>query len=113
MRRIYDTISETLGFRELRQFKGRDVVQLKLMLHALGYLNTDSPELALEDPMINVYDDPSIAAVDRFRSDQQWGTAVPGYVDARTIERLWIKLEEIGQAGRVRAQLKEIARVDR
>ena len=113
MRRIYDTISETLGFRELRQFKGRDVVQLKLMLHALGYLDTGSPELALEGPMINVYDDPAIAAVDRFRSDQQWGTAVPGYVDARTIARLWLRLEESGQAEQVRAQLKEIARVDR
>lgn len=113
MRRIYDTISETLGFRELRQFTGRDVVQLKLMLHALGYLNTGAPGLALEDPLNNVYDEPAIAAVDRFRSDQQWGTAVPGYVDARTIERLWRRLEEIGQADQVRAQLKEIARVDR
>src|SRR5690606_6818405 len=29
MRRIYDTVSETLGFRELRQFAGNDVAQLK------------------------------------------------------------------------------------
>jgi uncharacterized Ntn-hydrolase superfamily protein len=113
MRRIYDTISETLGFRELRQFKGRDVVQLKIMLHALGYFNPGSPELALEDPMINAYDEPTIEAVDRFRSDQGWGTAVPGYVDAQTIDQLWIKLEEMGQAGSVRENFLGIARVDR
>ncbi len=113
MRRVYDTISETLGFRELRQFKGRDIVQLKIMLHALGYLETGSPEIALRGTMNNVYDEPTIAAVDRFRSDQQWGTAVPGYVDAQTIERLWLRLEEMGQAEQVRAQLQDIARVDR
>jgi len=111
MRRIYDTISETLGYRELRQFEGNDVVQLKVILHALGYLQTES--LELEDPMISVYDELTIAAVDRFRSDQQWGTAVSGYVDARTIDRLWISLEETGQADKVRGQLLEFARVDR
>ena len=113
MRRIYNTISETLGFRELRQFEGKDIVQLKLILHALGYLQTETPELSFEDPMISVYDDSAIAAVDRFRSDQKWGTAVPGYVDARTIDRLWIRLEEMGQADRVRGLLLQIARVDR
>ena len=111
MRRIYDTISETLGYRELRQFEGNDVVQLKVILHALGYLQTES--LELEDPMISVYDELTIAAVDRFRSDQQWGTAVSGYVDARTIDRLWISLEKTGQADKVRGQLLEFARVDR
>ena len=111
MRRIYDTISETLGYRELRQFEGNDVVQLKVILHALGYLQAES--LELEDPMISVYDELTIAAVDRFRSDQQWGTAVSGYVDARTIDRLWISLEETGQADRVRGRLLEFARVDR
>ena len=113
MRRIYDTISETLGFRVLRQFEGDDIVQLKVILHALGYLKIESPELVPEDPKISVYDDATIAAVDRFRSDQGWGTAVSGYVDARTIGRLWISLEETGQAERVRGQLLEIARVDR
>ena len=113
MRRIYNTISETLGFRELRQFEGNDIVQLKLILHALGYLQTEIPELSFEDPMISVFDDSAIAAVDRFRSDQKWGTAVPGYVDARTIDRLWIRLEEMGQADRVRGLLLQIARVDR
>ena len=113
MRRIYDTISETLGFRVLRQFEGNDVVQLKVILHALGYLKTESSKLAFDDPMISVYDEAAIEAVDQFRSDQKWGTAVSGYVDARTIDRLWISLKEIGQADKVRGQLLEIARVDR
>jgi uncharacterized Ntn-hydrolase superfamily protein len=113
MRRIYDTISETLGYRELRQFKGDDIVQLKVILHALGYLKTESAELSFEDPMIDVYDQPAIVAIDQFRSDQGWGTAVPGYVDKRTIDQLWIRLEEGGKAESVRARIKDIARVDR
>lgn len=113
LRRIYDTISATLGFRELRQFKGNDVKQLKVILHALGYLYTDVQELPLDRPMLDVYDESAIAAVDRFRSDQGWGTDVPGYVDARTIEQLWRKLEESGKAREVRTRLMELNRVDR
>jgi hypothetical protein len=111
MRRIYDTISETLGYRELRQFKGDDVVQLKVILHALGYLKTDSGGLSFEYPAISIYDETAIAAVDKFRSDQGWGTAVPGFVDGRTIDQLWASLEETGQAENVRAVLKDIARL--
>jgi uncharacterized Ntn-hydrolase superfamily protein len=113
LRRIYDTISETLGFRELRQFKGNDVVQLKIILHALGYYQADTAEILLDSPLLNVYDNNVIAAVDRFRSDQGWGTVVSGYVDARTIERLWSRLEEVGRAEEVREQLMAVARVDR
>lgn len=113
MRRIYDTISQTLGFRELRQFEGDDVVQLKIILHALGYLENESLELSLDDPTIAIYDETAIAAVDHFRSDQGWGTAVPGYVDYRTIVQLWIKLEEKELASGVRARILGIARVDR
>jgi hypothetical protein len=63
--------------------------------------------------MIDVYDEMTIAAVDRFRSDQGWATVVPGFVDARTIERLWTSLDEIGQSEVLRARLLQIARVDR
>jgi uncharacterized Ntn-hydrolase superfamily protein len=113
LRRIYDTISGTLGYRELRQFKGNDVKQLKVILHALGYLYTDSRELSLDAAMLDIYDESAMAAVDRFRSDQGWGTDVPGYVDARTIEQLWRKLEESGKAREVRTRLMELTRVDR
>ena len=112
LRRIYDTISETLGFRELRQFVGNDVLQLKVMLNSLGYYLAGT-ELSLNDPLLRVYDQETIAAVSRFRSDQGWGTMVPGFVDSRTIEQLWSRLEEEGSANEVRSRLKDIVRVDR
>ena len=37
LRRIYDTAGEVLGFRTLEQPIGRDILQLKMMLHALGF----------------------------------------------------------------------------
>ena len=113
VRRIYDSVSETLGFRTLRQFAGRDVLQLKVMLHALGYFRTDTLELSLEDPGAEVYTPDVMDAVDRFRSDQGWQTAVAGYVDQRTINRLWGLLDEVGKANEVRTIFLELARVSR
>lgn len=113
MRRIYDTISETLGFRTLRQYSGGDVVQLKVILHALGYYRAGTAELAVDEPGLDVYDADAMDAVSRFRSDQGWGNAVTGYVDGRTVEELWRRLEESGRAGAVRERLLEIARVGR
>jgi uncharacterized Ntn-hydrolase superfamily protein len=113
VRRIYDTISGTLGFRELRQFSGRDVLQLKVMLHALGYYRPDAEGLDLTEPGADVYGPDAIDAVDRFRADQQWQTAVGGFVDARTVERMWVLLEDRGAARVVRERILEIARVDR
>lgn len=113
LRRIYDTISETLGYRELRQFKGNDIVQLKMILNALGYYQADRKELPQDDPMLNVYDEAAIDAVNRFRSDQNWGTTVPGYVDAELIQRLWTRLEEKGRAEEMRERLMEVVRVKR
>ena len=113
LRRIYDTISETLGFRTLVQFIGSDVVQLKVMLHALEYYRPDEAELFLEGPDANIYDQEVVDAVNRFRSDQGWQTTVPGLVDARTIQRLWSRLDEAGVAEEVRAQLMEAVRVRR
>lgn len=113
VRRIYDTISETIGFRELRQFVGRDVLQLKVMLHALGYFEPDVAELPLDAPEANVYGLAAIAAVDRFRADQGWQTNVPGYVDGRAVARMWALLDEAGRGDEVRARLLEIARVSR
>jgi uncharacterized Ntn-hydrolase superfamily protein len=113
MRRIYNTISETLGFRDLRQFAGNDVLQLKVMLHALGYFRSDASELSLEEPRMDGYGPEAMDAVDSFRSDQQWGTAVNGFVDVVTIDRLWLRLEERGLAETVREALLELARVRR
>lgn len=113
LRRIYDTVAETLGFRELRQFSGDDVVQLKVILHELGYFKPATGELTLDQPGLEIYDPPAIAAVDRFRSDQGWATPVSGFVDTRTVERLWQRLEEAGKADEVRRRLMPITRVER
>ena len=113
LRRVYDTISETLGFRELRQFAGRDVVQLKVMLAALGYLKLPAGGIDTDDPALSIYDAAAIAAVDAFRADQKLSTGVPGLVDARTVAALWQALEAAGQADAVRERLRAIARVDR
>lgn len=111
LRRIYDTASETLGFRTLEQFIGRDVLQLKIMLHALGLFRAAEKELDVRSAQANVYTQDVVEAVDKFRSSQGWQTTVPGYVDARTIERLWKRLEETGHADAVRRRLLDLHRV--
>ncbi|MYC98867.1 MAG: DUF1028 domain-containing protein [Gammaproteobacteria bacterium] len=113
VRRIYDTISETLGFRSLQQFAGRDVLQLKVMLHALGYYRAGSPSPSMETTDALLYDRETVEAVDAFRAAQAWQTSVPGWVDANTIARLWSRLEEAGVADEVRQRLRETVRVRR
>ena len=113
LRRIYDVASESLGFRRLEQFIGRDVFQLKLMLHALDYYRPQASQVSLDAPDALMYDQEIVDAVNRFRSDQAWQTTVPGYVDDRTIERLWSLLKGEGRADEVRQQLREIVRVRR
>ena len=100
VRRIYDTISETLGFRDLQQFAGRDVLQLKVMLHALGYYRAGSPPPSADSEDALLYDRETVEAVDAFRAAQAWQTSVPGWVDANTIARLWSRLEEAGSRRR-------------
>jgi uncharacterized Ntn-hydrolase superfamily protein len=111
LRRIYDTASETLGFRTLEQFIGRDILQLKMMLHALGMFHPGDKTFDVKAADANVYTQEAIAAVDKFRASQGWQTTVPGYVDARTIARLWQRLEEAGRADAIRRQLLDLQRV--
>ena len=111
LRRIYDTASETLGFRTLEQPIGRDVLQLKIMLHALGFYRVGEKEIDARSPQANIYTQDAVEAVDKFRSAQGWQTTVPGYVDARTIAQLWKRLEEIGRADTIRRRLLELQRV--
>lgn len=113
MRRIYNTITETLGFRELEQETGRDVLQLKMMLHALGYFRSDASEYPGEDPDRSLYTSEAVAAVDSFREAQGWRTTVPGYVNAATVGRLWSQLEAAGMADTLRERLLEIQRIRR
>lgn len=116
LRRVYNTISETLGFRTLQQFSGGDVWQLKLMLHALGRFRPEQRELA-RDAAANVYTPDAVAAVDAFRAAEGLATpeigSPPGLVDADTIARLWAALERAGRAEEVRRQIREMTAVRR
>jgi uncharacterized Ntn-hydrolase superfamily protein len=111
LRRIYDTASETLGFRTLEQPIGRDVLQLKIMLHALGFYRANEKEIDARAPQANIYTQDAVDAVDKFRAAQGWQTTVPGFVEARTIERLWQRLGEAGKADGIRRRLLELQRV--
>ncbi len=113
MRRVYDAVSETLGFRTLQQEVGRDVYQLKLMLHHLGHFRADADDIPIGEEGWNVYTQEAVDAVDRYRAARGWRTTVPGYVDAATIERMWSDLEAAGKAGEVRERLLEVQRIRR
>ncbi len=116
LRRIYNTISQTLGYRTLKQFVGADVWQLKVILHALGYYRPDQSRLE-RDANAFVYDQETMAAVDAFRRAQGLSTpeigSPPGLVDGETVTRLWADLEKAGKAGAVRRELKEVTAVRR
>ncbi|MCC7124709.1 MAG: DUF1028 domain-containing protein [Acidobacteria bacterium] len=111
LRRIYDTSTETLGFRTLEQFIGRDVVTLKLMLHALGYYRPDAKEIPLTGGDALVYTEEAVKALDAFRAAQEWGTTVPGFVDRRVIDRLWQRLKEKNLDEGIRRTLLTIYRL--
>jgi len=117
MRRIYDAISQTLGYRTIQQFSGGDVVQLKIMLQALGFYRRDQAPVDTRARDANVYDNETIAAVDAFRaSDKLGGPGVgspSGLVDPETVSHLWAALERAGKAQAVRQQLLEITQVRR
>lgn len=116
LRRVYNAISETLGYRTLQQFSGSDVWQLKLMLHALGYFRPDQPALA-RDATSNRYTPEAVQAVDAFRAAQGLSTpdlgSPPGLVDEQTIAALWMALERAGRAEAVREQIRDLTAVRR
>jgi uncharacterized Ntn-hydrolase superfamily protein len=116
MRRIYNSISQTLGFRTLEQFAGNDVWQLKVMLHALGHYRSATPQLTRDSTAL-IYTTETVAAVDAFRAGEKLaGPALGspgGLVDAETVARLWSALERAGKTAAVRAQLLDITAVRR
>jgi uncharacterized Ntn-hydrolase superfamily protein len=117
LRRIYDNISQTLGFRMLQMFSGRDVWQLKLVLHNLGYFRPDRDMGDRRDGDAFLYTKEVIDAVERFRAaeglaNSENGTP-PGLVDAETVEHLWTALERTGKADEVRRQIRELTVIRR
>ncbi len=117
LRRIYDAISQTLGYRTLQQFAGGDVAQLKIMLNALGFFRKDGA-LDTRAQDANLYTAETIAAVDAFRASEKLGTpqvggSPSGLVDDEMVARLWAALDRAGKTNEVRARLLELTAVRR
>mgnify|MGYP002624353132 FL=1 len=117
LRRIYDTVSGTLGHRELSQPSGSDVLQVKLILHALGHFRAELRSLDA-DELTNVLDDETAAAIDAFRAEHGlshagMGGTPPGFVDRATVEVMWSALEAVGRAEELRGRIRELTRVRR
>ena len=114
LRRVYETISQTLGYRTLEQFGGGDVWQLKVILHALGHYRPGTAALE-RDAEWALYTPETVAAVNAFRTAE--GLAGPssgvpaGLVDDETVDRLWKALERAGKARTVREQLLDATAV--
>jgi uncharacterized Ntn-hydrolase superfamily protein len=115
LRRIYDNISQTLGYRTLQQYSGGDVWQLKVMLHALGYFRAGEPSIDSRAQGANSFGPDIVAAVDSFRVVEKigGGGSPAGLVDAETVAKLWSALERVGKAKAVREQLLEATAVRR
>jgi len=116
LRRIYSTISQTLGYRTLQQMEGGDVWQLKVMLNALGYFRANETPLARGDDAW-LYTPEAVAAVDAFRAAEKLSLPAVGsprgLVDAESVERLWAALERAGKADAVRKSLLDATAVRR
>src|SRR3954463_678425 len=78
MRRIYDAISQTLGYRTIQQFSGGDVVQLKIMLQALGLYRANEAPINARTADANVFGTDIVAAVDAFRASEKLGGPAVG-----------------------------------
>jgi uncharacterized Ntn-hydrolase superfamily protein len=117
MRRIYDAVSQTLGYRTLQQFSGGDVWQLKVMLHALGLYAANGPVPDARGPGANVYTPDVVAAVDAFRAAEKLGGpnvgSPSGLVDAETVAHLWAALERAGKTRQVREAILDATQVRR
>lgn len=117
LRRIYNTVSQTLGFRQLEQFTGNDIWQLKVALNALGYYRPNETELKRDVPDALVYTPEAIAAVDAFRAAEKLSLPAlgspAGLVDEDTVDRLWAALQRAGKADGVRRALLETTAIRR
>ncbi|HBU56280.1 MAG TPA: hypothetical protein DEB33_00920 [Gemmatimonadetes bacterium] len=117
VRRIYDTVSGTLGFRELSIPTGNDVWQVKLLMNALGYFRPDDKGIDRSAQGM-IYDGEIARAVDVFRNDQglsnpSSGGTPSGFVDAELAALMWKLVEETGRAHDVRKTIRDATRIRR
>jgi len=117
MRRIYDAVSQTLGYRTLQQFSGADVWQLKVMLQALGLYAKNDPPIDARSAGASAFTPDVVAAVDAFRaSEKLGGPAVgspSGLVDPEMVQHLWAALEREGKAKAIREKILDVIQVRR
>ncbi len=111
LRRIYDAVSQTLGYRTLQQFSGGDVFQLKVMLNALGFYKKGET-IPAAGPDANLFTAETVTAIDAFRTSEKMGTpqvggSPAGLVDGETVDRLWAALTRVGKADEVRKALMD------
>lgn len=117
LRRVYSTVSGTLGYRELSQPSGNDVWQVKLIMHALGHYRSGSATLE-RGPGAGIFDDEIAVAVDAFRaghglSNSQSGGSPPGLVDRQAVDLMWSDLEAAGRATEVRRMIRDLTVIRR
>jgi uncharacterized Ntn-hydrolase superfamily protein len=115
VRRQYESVSQTLGYRDLQIFQGSDVWQLKVILHELGYLGDAETDLERGDDW-SVFTPETARAVDAFRSAEglstpQDGGTPSGWVDRATVTALWTSLDQQGSSERVRRKLREFIQI--
>ena len=109
MKRIYYTTGRRLGYRSFSRIEGPDVIELKRMLHDIGYWRPSlaafpetprrmTPEFMRE---YGTLDDEAIAAVDRFRKDRglDYQGDAPGFVDTRFIASLRTAYYDVKKGG--------------
>ena len=109
LRRIWNSISQTLGYRELRRFTGNDVWQLRVLLHAIGYYRPGVAEIP-RDQASQSYSEDVVQAVQAFRvAEELWtssSSAPRALVDGATVERLWRAVEAAGKTAEVRRTIR-------
>jgi uncharacterized Ntn-hydrolase superfamily protein len=109
VRRQYESVSQTLGYRDLQIFAGSDVWQLKVILHSLGFFRPDQ-ETLVQAPDANEFTSEAAHAVDLFRESR--GLSIPedgspsGLVDGDTVVELWQALREVGKETETRRALR-------
>ena len=116
LRRIWDSISETLGYRELRRFTGNDVWQLRVLLHAIGYYRPVVAEIP-RDQASQLYSEDVVEAVQAFRvAEGLWtsnSSSPRALVDRATVERLWRSVEVAGKTAAVRRTIRDATLIRR
>ena len=109
LRRIWNSISQTLGYRELRRFTGNDVWQLRVLLHAIGYYQPGLSDIP-RDQASQVYSEDVVEAVQAFRvAEALWtsnSSAPRALVDRVTVDRLWAAVEAAGKTEEVRRTIR-------